>query len=60
LKITVNTIWPKASDSMAKYVWVNRTMKKPKRSAPSPATTGAAPIASSIEVPAFLTSSAAV
>src|SRR6267378_3525626 len=41
LKSTVKTIWAKASESVAKYVCVRRTMKKPKNRAPAAATNGA-------------------
>ena len=60
LKITVKTICAKASESIAKYVWLSRTMKKPNSSAPAAATIGAAGSASSSGMPMRLTRSAAV
>src|SRR5436309_7052153 len=59
LKITVKTICAKASESIAKYVWVRRTMKKPKTRAPAAAANGAAASPSSMGHPACLTRMAA-
>ncbi len=59
LKSTVKTIWAKASESMAKYVCVRRTMKKPKNRAPATATNGAVARASGMGHAACLTRSAA-